>query len=81
MTKYRNRIMIAFAAVVMSLAMMPMITVNVFATTNPKNSLHIAKRVFKAASRANVSHFYVFQQNKNKATDRWYFEESGHKIY
>ena len=57
------------------------ITVNVFATTNPKNSLHIAKRVFKAASRANVSHLYVFQQNKNKATDRWYFEESGHKIY
>ena len=57
------------------------ITVNVFATTNPKNSLHIAKRVFKAASRANVSHLYVFQQNKNKATDRWYFEERGHKIY
>lgn len=57
------------------------ITVNVFATTNPKTSFHIARRVFKTASRSNVSHLYVFQQNKNQATDRWYFEEKGHKIY
>ena len=54
------------------------ITLNVFATTNPKNSLNIAKQVFAQAERGNVSHIYVFQQRK---TGRRIFEEKGKRIY
>lgn len=54
-------------------------TVNVFATTNPKNTLHIANRVFGLGERGNIKHLYVFQQkreDKNRV-----FESRGHRIY
>ena len=57
------------------------ITINIFATTNPMNTLNIARRVFMTANRANVKHLYVFQQNKNMASNRRKFENYGHKIY
>lgn len=54
------------------------ITLNVFATTNPKNTLNIARRVFAQAERGNLSHIYVFQQRR---TGRRIFEVKGKKIY
>ena len=54
------------------------ITLNVFATTNPKNTLNIARQVFAQAERGNVSHLYVYQQGK---TGRRPFEKRGTKIY
>jgi len=53
-------------------------TINVYATTNPKNTAHIAKRVFALGDRGNIKQLYVFQQ---KNTGRRYFEDGGHKIY
>lgn len=52
--------------------------VNVYATTNPMNTMYIAKRVFKIADRGNVKHLYVFQQKKTKRRN---FESKGIKIY
>jgi len=51
---------------------------NVYATTNPKNTLHIARRVFGSVDRGNVGHLYVFQQNKDEKRT---FEKKGHKIF
>lgn len=51
---------------------------NVYATTNPKNTLHIAKRVFALGDRGNIEHLYVFQQEKD---GQRFFEPTGHKIY
>lgn len=51
---------------------------NVYATTNPKNTLHIARRVFGSVERGNVGHLYVFQQNKDEIRS---FERKGHKIF
>jgi hypothetical protein len=51
---------------------------NVYATTNPMNTEHIAKRVFALGDRGNVKHLYVYQQGRNvKRT----FEPKGYKIY
>lgn len=54
------------------------VTVNVYATTNPLNTLHIAKRAFGLGERGNVEHLYVFQQTK---AGRRRFEENGKKIF
>lgn len=54
------------------------VTLNVYATTNPKNTLNIARRVFAQAERGNVSHLYVYQQSK---TGERPFENKGKKIY
>ena len=54
------------------------VTVNVYATTNPLNTKHIAKRAFGLGERGNVEHLYVFQQSKN---GRRRFEENGKKIF
>lgn len=52
--------------------------INVFATTNPMNTVHIAKRAFGSGERGNVKHLYVFQQgNSNKRI----FKERGKKIF
>lgn len=56
----------------------PSKTINVYATTNPKNTMHIAKRVFAQGNRGNIKHLYVFQQ---KNIGRRYFEDKGHIIY
>ena len=54
------------------------VSVNVYATTNPMNTKHIAKRVFGLGERGNVEHLYVFQQSKD---GRRRFEEKGKKIF
>lgn len=54
------------------------VTINVFATTNPKHNIGIAESAFKKADRGNISIIYVFQQKK---TGDRYFEENGEKIY
>lgn len=54
------------------------ITVNVFATLNPKNMFYIAKGAFAMADRGNIEHIYVFQQ---KRRDGRHFKEKGKKIY
>lgn len=51
---------------------------NVYATTNPMNTKHIASRVFAMGNRGNVRHLFVFQQKKD---GRRSFENYGHKIY
>lgn len=52
--------------------------INIFATTNPLNTQHIAKRVFALGGRGNVEHLYVFQQvNSGKRI----FKSKGHNIY
>lgn len=52
--------------------------VNLYATTNPLNTMHIAKRVFSVADRGNIKHLYVFQQNNAGIRA---FQNKGHKIY
>ena len=54
------------------------VVVNVYATTNPLNTKHIAKRAFGLGERGNVAHLYVFQQSN---VGRRRFEEKGKRIY
>lgn len=54
------------------------VSVNVYATTNPMNTKHIAKRAFGLGERGNVEHLYVFQQGKD---GRRRFEEKGRKVF
>lgn len=54
------------------------VVVNVYATTNPLNTKHIAKRAFGLGERGNVGHLYVFQQN-NDGKRR--FKNKGKKIF
>ena len=54
------------------------VSVNVYATTNPMNTKHIAKRAFGLGERGNVEHLYVFQQSKD---GRRRFEEKGRKVF
>jgi len=54
------------------------VKVNVYATTNPMNTYHIAKRVFTNATRGNVAELYVFQQESSKNR---LFKDKGKKIY
>lgn len=52
--------------------------VNIYATTNPKNTFHIARRVFGSIGRGNVEHLYVFQQSTDS---RRMFDAEGHKVF
>lgn len=54
------------------------VLINVYATTNPMNTKHIAKRVFGLGERGNVNHLYVFQQSND---EKRCFEEKGIKIF
>lgn len=54
------------------------VTINIFSTTNPLNTIHIARRAFGLGNRGNINHLYVFQQSNEG--DR-VFEKEGHKIY
>ena len=54
------------------------VSVNVYATTNPMNTKHIAKRAFGLGERGNVEHLYVFQQSKD---GRRRIEGKGRKIF
>lgn len=51
---------------------------NVFATTNPKNTLNLTRKLFSQVGRGNILHIYVFQQRRDE--DRW-FRKKGKKIY
>ena len=52
--------------------------VNIFATTNPKNTYYIANKVFLLGDRGNISHLYVYQQESFGDRN---FERDGYKIY
>ena len=54
------------------------VRVNIYATTNPMNTMHIARRVFRMANRGNVKHIFVYQQMR---TEERNFETKGYKIY
>lgn len=51
---------------------------NVYATTNPKNTYQIARRVFAIKGRGNIDRLYVFQQHGEGQRG---FEPRGHKIF
>lgn len=53
-------------------------TINIFATTNPKNTIHIVKRVFVTGGRGNTKHLFVFQQDSKGNRE---FKSEGKKIY
>lgn len=52
--------------------------INIYATTNPMNTLRIIRTVFKMADRGNIDHIFVYQQ-ENKGIR--VFCEKGYKIY
>lgn len=52
--------------------------INIYATTNPMNTLRIIRAVFKMADRGNIDHIFVYQQ-ENKGIR--VFCEKGYKIY
>lgn len=54
------------------------VAVNVFATTNPLNTRHIASGAFGLGNRGNVSHLYVFQQMADGIRS---FDSKEHRIY
>lgn len=54
------------------------IVLNIYATTNPKHTLQIAKRAFSLADRGNILELYVFQQNNN---DERMFNSRAKKIF
>ena len=51
---------------------------NIYATTNPKHTLQIAKRAFSLAERGNILGLYVFQQNANNER---IFDSKAKKIF
>lgn len=54
------------------------VRVNIYATTNPMNTVHIARRVFRMANRGNVKHLFVYQQMRSEERN---FETKGYRIY
>lgn len=54
------------------------ITINMFATLNPKNMIYVAKGAFAMAERGNVIHLNVFQQNSRNGR---FFKPRGKKIF
>lgn len=53
-------------------------TINLYATTNPQNTLHIARCAFTMANRGNIAHLVIFQQSASQGR---HFENMGIKIY
>lgn len=54
------------------------VQVNIYATTNPMNTMNIARRAFRMATRGNIKHLFVYQQ---MSSGNRKFETRGHKIY
>ena len=52
--------------------------VNVYATTNPKNTIIIASNVFALGDRGNIKHLYVFQQKNGQVRA---FKPKGYRIF
>ncbi len=42
------------------------IVINVYATTNPMNTLHIARNAFASSDRGNIKHLFVYQQSNRE---------------
>lgn len=53
------------------------ITLNIFSTTNPKNTFEIVKKAISLAERGNVKHVNVFQQNRDGERN---FDDKPHKV-
>ena len=53
------------------------ITLNIFATTNPKNTFEIVKKAIFLADRGNIKHVYVFQQ---EGRGKRCFEDKAEKV-
>lgn len=53
--------------------------VNVFPTTNPKNTYMIVYKAFKTGGRDNIGSLYVYKQPNNESY--WHFAEKGVRIY
>lgn len=53
-------------------------TVNIFATTNPKNTLYIARKAFALGNRGNIDHLCVFQQERDNER---LFKPRGHFVF
>lgn len=51
--------------------------VNIFSTTNPKNTYEIIKNAFYLSNRGNISHIFVFQQDN---FDDRKFSDKPHKV-
>ena len=54
------------------------VSINIYATTNPKNTKYIVEEAFKMGGRGNISHLYVYQQSSDNGR---IFEPKGYKIY
>ena len=54
--------------------------VNVFATTNPKNTYEIVEKAFKTGGRDNLNALYVYKQQDGQSIDAWKFVKAV-KIY
>ena len=54
------------------------ITLNIFSTTNPKNTFEIVKKVIFLADRGNINHVYVFQQ---EVRGKRCFEDKAEKVF
>ena len=54
------------------------ININIFATTNPKQTKCIVEQAFKLADRGNINKLYVFKQ---ESTANRMFKEKGVKVY
>lgn len=52
--------------------------INLYATTNPMNTLHLAQEAFSLGYRGNIEHLYVFQQSKDNG--RMFFPK-GCKVF
>ena len=53
---------------------------NLFATTNPKNTQDIACKVFKLGSRSNISELNIYREEYDAAKNKWLFTKPV-KIY
>ena len=53
------------------------ITLNIFSTTNPKNTFEIVKKAIFLADRGNIKHVYVFQQ---EGRGKRCFEDKSEKV-
>lgn len=53
------------------------VTLNIFSTTNPKNTFEIVKKAISLAERGNVTHVNVFQQNRDEER---IFDNKPHRI-
>ena len=49
-------------------------TINLFATTNPKNLYYITKNIFQKADRSNIQQIKVFPQSKG-TDNNWKFDD------